>query len=45
MNNIKTILLATGVVALLASCGGGNSLDSKKAELEKLKMCFPKVKS
>jgi RND family efflux transporter MFP subunit len=37
MNNIKTILLATGVVALLASCGGGNSLDSKKAELEKLK--------
>ena len=37
MNNIKTILLATGVVALLASCGGGNSLESKKAELEKLK--------
>lgn len=37
MNNIKTILLATGVVALLAACGGGNSLESKKAALEKLK--------
>lgn len=37
MNNIKSFLLATGVVALLAACGGGNSLESKKAELEKLK--------
>lgn len=37
MNNIKSILLATGVVVLLAACGGGNDLESKKAELEKLK--------
>ncbi len=37
MNNIKLILLATGVVVLLAACGGGNDLESKKAELEKLK--------
>jgi len=37
MNKIKSFLLATGVVALLAACGGGNSLESKKAELEKLK--------
>ena len=37
MNNIKSFFLATGVVALLAACGGGNSLESKKAELEKLK--------
>jgi membrane fusion protein (multidrug efflux system) len=37
MNKIKSFFLATGVVALLAACGGGNSLESKKAELEKLK--------
>ncbi len=37
MNNIKSFFLATGVVALLAACGGGNSLETKKAELEKLK--------
>lgn len=37
MNNIKSFLLATGVVVLLAACGGGNSLETKKAELEKLK--------
>ena len=37
MNKIKSFLLATGVVALLAACGGGNSLESKKADLEKLR--------
>jgi len=37
MNNIKSFFLATGVVALLAACGGGNSLETRKAELEKLK--------
>lgn len=37
MNNIKSFLFATGVVVLLAACGGGNDLESKKAALEKLK--------
>lgn len=37
MKNIKTILLSLGVLALLSACGGGDSLEAKKAELEKLK--------
>jgi RND family efflux transporter MFP subunit len=37
MNKIKSIFLATSVVVLLTACGGGNTLESKKAELEKLK--------
>ncbi len=37
MNKIKSIFWATSVVVLLTACGGGNNLESKKAELEKLK--------
>ena len=37
MNKIKLIFWATSVVVLLAACGAGNNLESKKAELEKLK--------
>jgi RND family efflux transporter MFP subunit len=37
MNKIKSIFLATSIVVLLTACGGENTLESKKAELEKLK--------
>lgn len=37
MNKIKSIFWATSIVVLLTACGGGNNLESKKAELEKLK--------
>ncbi|MBP9186038.1 MAG: efflux RND transporter periplasmic adaptor subunit [Bacteroidia bacterium] len=37
MKTIKSILMVAGLVTIFAACGGGNDLESKKAELEKLK--------
>lgn len=37
MKNIKYILISLSAIALLAACGGGDSIEAKKAELEKLK--------
>ncbi|MES2691145.1 MAG: biotin/lipoyl-binding protein, partial [Bacteroidota bacterium] len=37
MKNIKYILISLSALVLLAACGGGDSIEAKKAELEKLK--------
>lgn len=37
MKNTFTILTSAFIMGVLAACGGGNNLDQKKAELEKLK--------
>lgn len=37
MKNIKYILFSLSALVLLAACGGGDSIEAKKAELEKLK--------
>lgn len=37
MKNLIQLILGIAVITAITSCGGGNSLDAKKAKLEKLK--------